>query len=119
MLTFYVQTQLEPNDAEYRLVILNWMDSKVPITETQTSLRSILAPYPLLEAEYSSFLKHPTTTPAECEAARQELGTLMKIPVYDFPATAPKWEDTAALMAALEVCWDVFQSSLFMMIVWI
>jgi hypothetical protein len=104
ILTFYIKARLEPNDAEFRLAILNFMYSKVPITETQTSLRSILASDPILEAEYSSFLTHPTATQAERKAARQNLGALMKIPLYNFPPTAPSLEDTEAFFASIKVC---------------
>lgn len=99
-----MQAQLTANNAEFRVTILNWMDSKVPITETQTSLRSILASHPVLQEQYSSFLMHSTTTPEECEAARQELGKLMGIQVYDFLPGAPTYDEIVALGEALQVC---------------
>ncbi|KAH9210386.1 hypothetical protein DL95DRAFT_393519 [Leptodontidium sp. 2 PMI_412] len=71
------------------------------VAEAQSSLRLILSENESLLSQYASFLNHPNDTPAACEAARDEFGRILGMPMFSLKPPTPGWT-CDDLLAAIE-----------------
>ncbi|KAG4442976.1 hypothetical protein IFR05_001507 [Cadophora sp. M221] len=71
------------------------------VAEAQSSLQLILSENESLLSQYASFLNHPNDTPAACEAARDEFGRILGMPMFSLKPPTPGWT-CDDLLAAVE-----------------